>query len=153
MEEETRYFLELFNSSPTLVLFGDILNSDKVNGEIAEIVNIGKKEELNPIEVVMESLVNVISEDISRKELTCAKDRILINKDVQNKAVETVLNIISANKLKLKKLHSQWLDWLRSYLEQLYHEVKSRNVDEVIFLVGRRFRISSQSTIKALNSI
>jgi len=154
MKEEIESIIELYDYAPTLVLFENLLDFDytKEKEKISKILEWGEQEKLNPIDVVLESLVNVISEEISRSELTHSEDKVLINRDIRNMAVEKVLRFIGNSKTRLRKLHKLWLRALVAFLSQLHQERKNLKIDEAVFLVGSHFRISASSAIRAIAS-
>lgn len=154
-EEEIESILQLYDYSPTLVLFENLLDVDysKEKRAILTISKLTGKEKLNPVGIVLESLINVVSEDISRRELTLSKDKVLINSNMRNLAVEMILRFIGNDQRKLRKLHHLWLGRLVAFLNQLYQRKKNLKIDEIIFLVSSRFRISGLSAIKAIASI
>lgn len=154
-EEEIESILQLYDYSPTLVLFENLLDVDysKEKRAILTISKLTGKEKLNPVGIVLESLVNVVSEDISRRELTLSKDKVLINSNMRNLAVEMIWRFIGNDQRKLRKLHHLWLGRLTAFLNQLCQGKKNLKIDEVIFLVSSRFRISALSAIKAIASI
>jgi len=152
MIEEIDSLLQLYDYSPTLVLFENLLDVDQTK-EREAILTVSKltgREELNPIDVVLESTLNVVSEDISRKKITHPTDKVLINTDIRNLAVERILRLIDNDKRKLRKLHHLWLHRLDVFLNQLYQKRKNLSIDEVIFLVSTQFRISALSAIRAI---
>lgn len=154
-EEEVESILQLYDYSPTLILFENLLDVDysKEKRAILTISKLTGKEKLNPVGIVLESLINVVSEDISRRELTFSKDKVLINSNMRNLAVEMMLRFIGNDQRKLRKLHHLWLGRLMAFLNQLYQRKKNLKIDEVIFLVSSRFRISGLSAIRAIASI
>ena len=154
MKEKIESFIELYESSPSLVLFENLLDFDhKKEKEFSAILELGEQEKLNPVDIVLESLVNIISEEISRREVTHSEDKVLINRDIRNMAVEKILKFFGNNKTKLRKMHQLWLGALKVFLNNLYEKRKNLKIDEVIFLVGSRFRISALSAIRAIASI
>jgi NAD dependent epimerase/dehydratase family enzyme len=155
MTEEIESFLKLYEHSPSLVLYENLAKpfgnkENKTNLDISQLVN---EEKLNPIDVVLESLVNVISEEISRKEFTHSEDKVLINSRIRNLAAEKILKAINNDKERLRHLHQSWLQMLREFLRQLCQNERKLRIDRVIFEVSSRFRISSPSAIKAIATV
>lgn len=147
--------IRLYDASPTLILYENLLELDYDKAEkqqLTKILQLGEKEKLNPIKVVLESQINVISEDISRRELTHSEDKVLINSDIRNMAVKEFLEFIKNDKDRLIELHRMWMNRLRKFLAELYQKDAKMNMEEVIFLVSRQFRISALSAIKAFSS-
>jgi hypothetical protein len=155
MVEDIESLLRLYDYSPTLVLFENLVDSNLIKEEetLFEISQLGDKEKLNPIDVVLESLLNIISEDISYKQLTHSREKVLINSNVRKLAVERIWKAIGRDKMKLKELHKEWLHMLAEFLTQLSRREKDMKIDKAIFLVSERFRISASSAIKAMVSI
>jgi hypothetical protein len=144
----------LFDNAPSLVLFESI--SDQESKRQKEVVsNVCKisQKVLNPIDVVMESLVNIFSEEISSKEITLSKDSVLVNNKVRNLAIAKVLKIVGNDSKMLQVIHDKWLDKLRSFVATLCSEAKQISIDMIIFQVSSQFRISSLSAVKAIKSI
>lgn len=154
MKRDVKSLMKLYDRNPTLVLFENLLDSTytREKENLSGILRLGEKEKLNPIDVVLESLVNVISEDISRRELTHSEDKVLINSDVRNMAVDEILESINNDKRKLIKLHTMWMNALIEFLNELYQREGNLKLEEVIFLVSDQFRISALSGIKAIAS-
>jgi len=153
MTEEIESFLDLYNYSPTLILFEPLPDSNlsKEKEAISEIFKVSSKEKLNPLDIVLESLVNVVSEHISCREVTHSRDKVLINSNVRNRAVEEILRLINGDKEKLRELHREWLRMLVAFLKQLHPQ--NLKIDEVIFFVSNQFRISAVSAIRAIRSV
>lgn len=155
VSKEIESLLKLYDYSPSLILYGNILNSDltiekrKIFEKISNLI----QEELNPIDVVLESLVNVISEDISRRNWTHSEDKVLIDNKIRNHAVKVLLEIIDNDKEKLKMLHKIWMQMLTEFLKEIHQQENNVNIDKVIFIVSERFRTSSLSAIRAITSI
>jgi hypothetical protein len=145
---------QLYDTSPSLVLFESVSNEEysKESEVVSSVCKLSERK-LNPIEIVMESLINVFSEEISSKEITLTKESVLVNSRVRSLAVEKIIALINNDNSILKMLHDMWLDKLRSYLTQLYNERNHLTIDAVIFRVSNQFRISSLSAIKAIKSI
>jgi hypothetical protein len=155
MATELDSFLKLYESSPTLVLFEGLAstNYSKQKEIVSQISKVASKEGLNPIDVVLESIVNVVSEDVSREELTHSRDKVLINSKIRDLAVERVIKFVNDDINVLKMLHESWLGMLKDFIRQLLNSKKDLGIEEVIYLVGSRFRISSLSAIRAIASI
>jgi hypothetical protein len=148
-------FLKLYEFSPTLVLFqGPVsMNCSKEKEIISRIFGFAEKERLNPIDVVLESLVNVVCEDISREELTHSNDTVLINSRIRDSAAQRIVELVSDDVSVLKTLHKSWLSLLKNFIQQVLSSRKDIRIEEIIFLVGSRFRISSSSAIRAIASV
>jgi hypothetical protein len=155
MTAELDSLLRLYESSPTLVLFEGLasMNYSKQKEIVSRISKVAGKEKLNPIDVVLESLVNVVSEDVSREELTHSSDKVLINTKIRDLAVERIIKFVNDDVNVLKMLHELWLGMLKGFIRQLINSRKNLGIEEVIYFVSTRFRISSLSAIRAIASI
>lgn len=153
MTNEIISIMQLYNDTPSLVLYEDLLEINEENERICELLEVGQQQALNPIDVVLESVVNIFSEKVSSEEVTHSEEKVLINQDIQNRAIQRVIKLIGGSREKLKELHRIWLEDLKAFLQQLYQTRKRMNIDEVIFVVSSKFRISSTSAIKAIVSV
>jgi hypothetical protein len=156
MKEEIHSFMELYNYLPTLMLFENLLADGdylRKKENVSRILELSEEAKLNPIDVVLESLVNVVSEDISRQRLTHSTDKILINSDIRNTAVDRILTFVDNDERKLRELHKAWLNRLKMFMKQLYQRDKNMKIEETIFRVSNQFRIAGLSAITAIASV
>ena len=91
--------LLLFEAKKTEPQQIDIEELSKLNGCLAT----------NPIDIVLESWINVLSERISVKDVTMSRDRALLNAKINNEAVEQIKRTIGDDGSKLKVFHDLWL--------------------------------------------
>ena len=54
---------------------------------------------------------------------------------------------------KLKELHESWINEVLNYLNMLYREQGNIAINEVLYRVSDKFRISGESAIKATISV
>jgi hypothetical protein len=133
--------LELFDTSPELVIYEGT----------AERGSRAPEEDLGITGIVLESLLNVLAEDVSRREFTHS-DVVRINDAVMNRAAEVIAGSVAGDSGKLERLRKFWVSTLVRYLKQI---TKDREVqtDEAVYLVGSHFRISALSAIRALKAL
>jgi hypothetical protein len=120
---------------------------------LSYISKLSGNEKANPLNVVLESWVNVLSEDISSKEVTFSKDKVLINGDIRNEAAEMIRDFIGDDKKKLMKFHDLWLGKFSDFIKQLHESDRKMTVDEAVVLAGNQFRISTNSAMRAMISV
>ena len=153
---EINSFLKLYDVAiPKLILFDAPPPSkeEKEKAALQQISKLSKNEKANPLDIVLESWINVISEDISRKEITFSNDKVLINWSVRDAAVECVRKFIGEDKEKLMTFHDMWLRKFGSFLKQLYEHDKKMTVDDAALFAGSQFRISTNSAMRAMSSV
>lgn len=156
MEQKIESFMELYNHPvPSLLLFDNLLGIDyaKEKKMISKVLRISEEKKLNPMNIVLESMINIAGERISSQTLTHSKDKVLINHDIRNRAVKNILQLIDNDPRELERFHESWLEKLTTFLRELHQNKKNLKMDEVIFLVSNKFRISAISTIEAIGSI
>ena len=147
-------WISLYELSPSLKLYDDMLDSGN-DAEIDEISGIvsNKSPSLNPIEVVLESLINVISENVSIDTLTSSEDKVLLNQEIRKKAAETILLFLKEDReQKLILMHKSWIEALVKFLRSLAESKGNLKMDEVLFRVSNRFRITASSAVRAVSS-
>ena len=153
MTKEITSIMQLYDESPSLVLYENLLEINEYNEKICNLLEVGQQQALNPIEVVLESVVNIFSEKVSSEEITHSEEKVLINQDMQNRAIQRIIDLIGNSRKKLQELHRLWLEDLSDFLHKFFAERKQVNIDELVFEVSSKFRISSSSAIKAIASI
>jgi hypothetical protein len=154
MPDEISGFMRLFEMSPSLVLYEDMIETegDERDELLGVIGDRGKS--LNPIEVVVESIINAKSEEISMNQITSSREKVLITPNVRRQAISEILGWLQEEKeTKLERLHESWLAELVSFLKHLLDSNPRLKTDELLFQVSRRFRISGISAIRAVLSI
>jgi len=153
MSEQIKQWMDLFKTSPSLVLFEDMIGIDSEEEKQEFLKLIPPNETLNPIDVVIESFINIISEKISSETTTKSEDKILINPIIRKKAVVAILDFLGRDYKKVKMLHEFWIKELSSFLRHLYKNIAKMQTEEVLFQISKRFRISGISAIKAVSTI
>lgn len=148
----TNELMKLFDSSPTLVLYDSNLTTSKHEEKIEQILHSDEVRQLNPIDVVLESLLNVISEKFSSQTLTHSRKTFLINREMRNCAINKIMDMWQTNPEILQELHRNWLEKLDDFISVLKKEGVKR-IEDVIFQISLKFRISAISTMKAISSL
>lgn len=144
--------MQLYEDSPNLVLYKNDLVKVKQRQYIEEIARMSEDENLNPIDVVLESLINVLSEKLSIDTLTCSMTTAYMDKSIQELATQKVINLVKNDVSFLKEIHKEWLERLRIFLSNL-KEMEVQTLQEAIFQVSLKFRISAPSSMKAITSL
>lgn len=144
--------MELFDSSPILVLYDRNLATLKHNEELKQILHSSDAKQLNPIDVVLESLINVVSEKLSNETLTRSRKTVLVSKETYDLAIKEMLDILQKDPTTLRELHRNWLEKLTSFISALKTKGVSR-VEDVIFQISMKFRISATSSMKSISSL
>lgn len=155
MSKEIEDWMTMYDFAPSLVLFNDMIADEHQKQEKAFQKIVEEcKEELNPIGVVLESLVNVISEHLSAEKITSSEDKILVSTEIRQLAIDTVSQFIEKNpKARLKMLHQRWLMSLRKFTKDMSQKHGNIRIEEALFRICRRFRISGVSAIKGISAI
>jgi len=146
IEELVRFYDE----SPSLVMYKSNVLKTPQNELIREIAENNR--DLNPIDVVLESLVNLLAERLSTENLTASKDTVCLDEPTQDLAVQRVRRLAEENASFLEEMHTKWLEKLQTFLSSL-KEQGVQTVQEAVFQIGLRFRISTGSVLKAIASI
>ena len=139
----------LFENQPTIVLYKDDLLFIEQKKKIAELT---ADNNLNPIDVVLESLINILCEKISIDKVTRSTNAVLINRTTQEEAVQIIFSIIKEDELFLQKIHDRWLSRLRDFIVESYNR-GTLNFSELMFQISMKFRINASSSLKAINVI
>lgn len=153
MVDTIESWFALYEESPSLVLFDNLVTED--NGDVDELLRNRATDirHLNPIEVVIESFINIISEGISKQTVTSSEDKVLITSSIRSKATHVVVQMLrTVSDQELSQMHERWLRNLIAYLEGQKDKGDLKR-DELIYLVSERFRISGNSATKAISSI
>jgi hypothetical protein len=140
---------------PKLILY-DVPNPNREKREkesLRKIAEFSGNERANPLDIVLESWINVMSEDISRKKITFSNNKVLINGNVRDAAVDSIRDFIGEDKQKLMAFHDMWLRKFSGFLKQLFEQDKRMTVDEATLLAASQFRISTSSAMRAIISI
>jgi O-phosphoseryl-tRNA(Cys) synthetase len=148
-ESEAQLLMSLYDFTPRMILY-DKDFSDLTNSDVHEITKTSSLAQLNPIEVVLESVVSKKAEEISQETVTCSNDTVLLNADLRRKAIGYLVEQVKADDQFLKELHQAWLQDLKEYVR---HEMKNDiTPDELVFRIGMRYRISASSAARALKA-
>lgn len=152
MDKIINEWMKLYETNPSLKLYDVILDTSEETTKIINKISINSVP--NPIDVVFESLINVISEDYSSKNLTDSKNKVLINKEIiENASLELIKYLENSSYDEIKEIHDVWLNNVYNYIIELFNNIGNLQMDELLYRVGERYRISSKSAIKALNSL
>jgi len=144
--------MSLYEELPNLVLYKNDLVAFEKSKYIAEIVESEENENLNPLGVVLESLINVLSEKLSTDALTQSRTTVLVDKSMQELAVQKVVGFIRKNPSALETMHKRWLNGLRNFISDL-KEKGVQTLQEVLFQVSLKFRISASSSMEAIATL
>lgn len=144
--------MELYEGSPNLVLYKNDLVEVEQRKYVEEIARMGEGENLNPIDVILESLINIVSEKLSIDNLTHSMTTVYMDKSIQELATQKVIDFVKNDVSFLKEIHKEWLERLRIFLSNL-KEMRVQALHEAIFQVSLKFRISAPSSMKALTSL
>lgn len=150
---EIQTWMSYYDISPSVKLF------DHVSEEIEEEVELRKIIEqhemaLNPINVVFESLVNVLQEKRSMDELTESQEKTMVTEEVKKRTFSHILSYFQEEREeKIRELHSQWLTELQTYLRTTLEKMGNLHRDEVLYRISNRYRISGNSAILAILSL
>jgi|GEM_PF-3799818 len=142
---------ELFDDMPDLVLYKNEISTTEIS-EVERIISIGEEKDLNPLEVVLESLVNVLSEKLSVGVLTSSRTMACVNNSTRQQAIEQIIKLVKNDGSILRKMHGAWLRELRDFLNEMKVE-GIQTLQEVLFKVSFKFRISATSSIKAIATV
>jgi hypothetical protein len=144
--------MELYRSAPALVLYDKDLVGSEAIANLKEISQFAARSELNPADVVLESLINVLAENISGKQVTTSQSTVLLNRSAITRAAEELQKILEEDIDVLRSLHHEWLRMLGRFLTGIDIQRVS-TTDEAIFQVSKEFRISASSAVKAVSSL
>jgi hypothetical protein len=147
----TKELMRLYENQPDLVLYKDDLLRTEQTRYIEEIARTNNGENLNPIDVVLESLINVLSEK-SISDSTHPVSTVYVDSVFQETAVQKIMGFAKEDATFLKDMHKEWLEGLRSFLSAL-QEKGVETLQEAVFQVSLRFRISAKSSLKAMSSL
>lgn len=144
--------MSLYEELPELVIYkSDFLAVEK-SEYIEEVIGTSGGEDLNPLDVVLESLINVLSEKLSTDTITQSKSMVYINKSIKDLAAQEVASLVKKDSSFLKEIHTKWLEGLRNFVAGL-RKRGVRTIQEATFQVCLKFRISASSSLKAMASI
>jgi len=133
-----------------MILYDKDLSIDDLDSDVHAVANTSSGTQLNPMEVVLESLINKLTEKISEENLTRSQDTVLLNSRFRRMAMERLVEQARADNQFLTEIHQAWLHELEEYV---LHEMKgSLTADELVFRVAMRYRISTSSAARALKS-
>ena len=144
--------MRLYDPPPRLILYGKDLVESIHNEKFEQILDLGVRNHLNPLEVVIESLLNIVAEDISERQVTSSPNVVLLNNDINRQAVERLYEILEKDPEILKRIHREWLKRLADFL----YGLDSRRISmtsEAVFQTAKEFRISAPSAMRAISSL
>jgi len=147
---------EVSNSPSTYAKDTFALMANILKGKDAEISNIASTVDpklANPLDIALESIINLQCEEISCKRYGFNNEKIMINDAIMSQALNYVKNAFSNDKDGLIKLHDRWLQRLTLFLVNLTKANKKTSTDDAIYLVSEHFRISTLSAIRAIASL
>ena len=144
----------LYNEdTPKLILFDANQSEEKEKKIIEQFSKLNGCIRTNPLDIVIESWFNVMSEKISMDKITFSKERILLNGEVRDEAAERIKQIINNDGAKLKSFHDLWLQKFAESLRNLFSHDEKITVDDAVVQLGKQFRISTNSALRVISSI
>lgn len=144
--------IALYNDSPHLILYKSDLLKTEQGKYVKEMAKLGENQNLNPLEVVLESLINLLSEKLSIESMTHSRTVAYLDKSTQDLAVARIMKLCGENPSFFMQMHKAWLQELRNCLIEL-KGIGVQTTEEATFRVSKRFRISGTSSLKAMTSI
>ncbi len=146
--------LKLYNEdTPKLILFDTHQPEEKEKRIIEQFSKLNGCIKTNPLDIVIESWINVMSEKISATTITFSSKKILLNNEVRNEAIESITKAIGSDGSKLKAFHDLWLQKFANALRTLSKHDEKMTLDEAVVHLGKQFRISTNSALRAVLSI
>lgn len=146
--------LELYDEeTPKLILFDAQTSEEKEKLIIEKLSKLNGCIKANPLDIVLESWINVMSEKISRTKITFSNKRILLNDEVREEAIEKITKSICNDGLRLKEFHDQWLKKFANALRKISEQDEKVTIDDAVVQLGKQFRISTNSALRAIISI
>jgi len=144
--------MQLYEEIPDLIIYkNDLLTAEKMR-YVEEVAGKNEAKNLNPLDVVLESLINVLSEKLSVDTVTQSKDIVYVDKSMQELAAQEIVSLVKSDLSFLKTIHRKWLEELCSFVSGL-KEKGTETIQEAIFQVSLQFRISASSGLKAIASL
>lgn len=107
----------------------------------------------NPLDIVLESWLNILKERISIRKVTLSDNKVLMNTEVNDDAVHEIEAMIGNDGSKLKAFHDLWLKKFARAFKSLVDCDPKITLDQAVLLLGKQFRISTNSTLRAIISI
>lgn len=148
----TEELMQLYEDSPDLILYKSDLLQIERERSIREIAAIAGDKKLNPIDVVLESLVNKLSERLSIENLTQSNTIAYLDKSILDLAVHRIVILVKRDASFLEKIHKEWLKKLQAFLLEL-KERGVQTLEDATFQVSLKFRISATSSLRAIISV
>jgi hypothetical protein len=139
-------------NTPKLLLF-DAQKTDDQQKQIEQLSKLNVCLKANPLDIVLESWLNVLSERISIKKVTFSNDKMLVNTKVNDEAVEEIKTMIGNDASRLKTFHDLWLKKFASALRTNATCDPKMTIDQAVMQLGKQFRISTNSALRAIVSI
>lgn len=139
--------------TPKLILFDANQSEEKEKQIVEQLSKLNGCIKANPLDIIIESWINVMSEKISTAKITFSSKKVLLNREVRDEAVEKITNIIGNDGSKLKEFHDLWLKKFANTLRTLFNHDEKITLDDTVVQLGKQFRISTNSALRAVLSI
>jgi hypothetical protein len=107
----------------------------------------------NPLDIVLESWFNVLSERLSINTVTFSENKALMNAAINDETVREIKSMIGNDSSKLKMFHDLWLKKFSSAFKNILEHNPKITIDQIVMQLGKQFRISTSSAIRAIISI
>jgi hypothetical protein len=145
--------LEMYNeASPKLILF-DVKQSNDEKSVLDQLSKFNPDVKANPMDIVFESWINVLSEKISETKVTFSSTRVLINSEVRDEAIQRIKDIVTKDAKRIKTFHDLWLEKFIEDFKNFYECDRKITLEEVAIHLGKQFRISTNSALRAIISV
>ena len=141
--------ISLYESTPRMVLYDRDL--EKGNPLFESIIN-KYGTHLNPLEVVLRSVINRFAESLSEESLAPSHRIALLNAHFMDIAIKEVTKKAETDRDFLVSIHDRWLSEFKNSLMGLVTKERV-STDELVYRLGTKFRISALSTTKAIQSL
>lgn len=141
--------MSLYESTPHMVLYDKDLGTK--NPQMEDMLRkYGSR--LNPLDVVLNSVISRVAESLAEESLAPSQDIALVNVRFRDMAIRAVLLKAEGEGDFLTRLHDRWLSDFKAALVSLV-SMEHVTVDEAIYRLAMKFRISAASTAKAIHSV
>jgi len=141
--------MSLYESTPHMVLYDK--DMEIKNPQTEELLRKWGSR-LNPLDVVLQSVISRVAESIAEKSLAPSQDISLVNARFRDMAITVVRREAEGDEDFLTRLHDCWLTEFKTTLMNLV-STEHMTVDEAIYRLAMRFRISATSTTRAIQSL
>lgn len=125
---------------------------EEPNNLVDQVACTEQNKALNPLGVVLESFVNIMTEKYSSDKLTQSENVTFIDPSLRQLAIDQLIKISEKNPTFLTELHDRWLKQVSDFLSAQYKK-GVRSLHELVFQVSLQFRISSVSSALAIKTI